>query len=84
MKVVLQCGEDYHDNVHNNNVNSAITDNKVDVPSNLNEVNRSRYRKKWYAAMQSEFNSIAKNRVWKLVPPPPDNRTSLGFSLENC
>ena len=55
--------------------NSACVGNNDDyVPNNFREVNTSRHRSEWWAAMNEEMASIDYHHVWDLVKPPPNKK----------
>ena len=62
-------------NTHDNK--STCIGNSEPVPTNLKEVNDSRNKTEWWAAMSEEMASISYHKVWDLTPPPP-NRKILG------
>lgn len=57
------------------NVISPDSEDVDSLPKNYKEVTNHPEAKKWLEAMKDEMNSMAQNKVWRLVPLPEGKKT---------
>ena len=48
---------------------------EVDEPSTTQEAKSSDHAAEWKVVDDAEYNSLIKNKTWKLVELPPDRKT---------